>query len=250
VFHTPPVLEALDLSTIELVLCALAAIAGAVVQGAIGFGYALVVVPTLLLVAPEAVPVTPLTVATPMVIVQAIAERRALDAGGFARMTAGRLPGTALGVWVLTVTGPSFVAAAAGALLLTAVVASVVQGTRSTSRPLEVAAGFVSGLAGTVGAVGGPYLALAYADRPGPVLRATISLAFAVGVVLSLGGIALAGGVESAPFYLGLFLVPATFLGLWGGRGLIQRIDGPLLRPAVLTFAAAAGAFALGRGLL
>jgi len=244
------VLDALDVSTLELVLCGFAAAAGAVVQGAIGFGYALVVVPALLLLAPEAVPVAPLTVATPMVIFQAIAERRALDAGGFARMTAGRLPGTAFGVWVLTVTGPSFVAAAAGALLLTAVGASVAQGARSVSRPLEVAAGFISGLAGTVGAVGGPYLALAYANRPGPVLRATISLAFAVGVVLSLGGIALAGGVESAPFSLGLVLVPATFLGLWGGRGLVHRIDGPLLRPAVLAFAGAAGAFALLRGLL
>jgi uncharacterized protein len=82
------------------------------------------------------------------------------------------------------------------------------------------------------------------------VLRATISLAFAVGVILSLGGIAVAGGVEPGPFRLGVLLVPATFLGLWAGRGLTKRIDGPLLRPAVLTFAAAAGAFALLRGLL
>jgi uncharacterized protein len=244
------VLEALDLSAVELALCAVAAAGGAVVQGAIGFGYALVVVPTLLLIAPEAVPVTPLTVATPMVVVQAIAERRALDVAGFARMTAGRLPGTVLGVWVLTTAGPSFVAAAAGALLVTAVVASVARGARSTSEPLEVAAGFASGVAGTVGAVGGPYLALAYADRPGPVLRATVSLAFAVGVVLSLGAIALAGGVERAPLQLGAVLVPATFLGLWAGRGLVHRIDGPLLRPAVLSFAAAAGTFALVRGLL
>lgn len=243
-------LEALDLSTVELAVCAIAAVAGAVVQGSVGFGYALVVVPTLLLVAPEAVPVTPLTVATPMVIVQAVAERRALDAGGFARMTAGRLPGTALGAWVLTTAGPSFVAAAAGALLLTAVVASAFRGARSTSRPLEVAAGFASGVAGTVGAVGGPYLGLAYADRPGPVLRATVSLAFAVGVVISLAAIALAGGIEAAPVQLGVALVPATFLGLWGGRSVVRRLDGGLLRPAVLCFAGAAGAFALLRGLL
>ena len=77
-------LEALDLSSVELVLCALAAAGGALVQGTIGFGYALVVVPTLLLFAPSTVPVTPLAVATPMVFVQAVAERRALDVGGFA----------------------------------------------------------------------------------------------------------------------------------------------------------------------
>ena len=126
-------LEALDLSTVELALCALAAIAGAVIQGSVGFGYALVVVPTLLIVAPAAVPVTPLVVALPMVVVQAVAERRALDVAGFARLTAGRLPGTVLGAWVLTAVGQSAIAATAGALLLCAVAASVLRGARSTS---------------------------------------------------------------------------------------------------------------------
>ena len=239
-----------EVTTIELVLCGLAAIAGAVIQGSVGFGYALVVVPALLLFAPEAVPVTPLVVATPMVMVQAVAERRALDPAGFARLTAGRIPGTALGAWVLTLVGPAFVAAAAGALLLCAVAASVFRGARSTSRPLEVAAGFASGVAGTVGAVGGPYMGLAYADRPGPVLRATISLAFAVGVVLSLVAVGIAGEIEPGPVRLGLALVPFTFLGLWLGRRLAGALDGGLLRPAVLAFAGAAGAFALLRGLL
>ena len=243
-------LEALDLSYPELAICALAAAAGAVVQGTIGFGYALVIVPTLLLIAPSTVPVTPLTVATPMVLVQAVAERRALDVGGFARMTAGRIPGTALGAWVLTIVGASAIAAVAGALLLLAVAASVVRGARSVSRRLEVAAGFASGVAGTVGAVGGPYLALAYADRSGPELRATVSLAFAVGVVLSLLAVALAGEVASPALVLGLVLVPATFLGLWLGRRLSGRLEGGWLRPVVLGFAAAAGAFAVVRALL
>jgi uncharacterized protein len=239
-----------DLSTLELALCGAAAIAGAVIQGAIGFGYALIVVPALLLFAPEAVPVTPLVVATPMVIVQAIVERRALDPQGFVRLMSGRVPGTVFGAWVLTLVGPSFVAAAAGALLLSAVAASAIRGRRSTSPPLEVAAGFASGVAGTVGAVGGPYMGLAYADRPGPVLRATISMAFAVGVVISLAAVWVAGEVEPAPLRLGAALVPFTFAGLFAGRRLVARLDGGMLRPAVLAFAGAAGAFALLRGLL
>ena len=243
-------LEALDVSLPELLLCLIAAAGGAAVQGAIGFGYALVVVPALLLVAPEAVPVTALTVATPMVLVQAFAERHALDRGGFARMTAGRVPGTALGAWVLTVAGTTLIAAAAGGFLLLAVLASAIRGRRTTSRPLEVAAGFASGVAGTVGAVGGPYLALAYADRSGAVLRSTISLAFAVGVVLSLAAVGLAGQIHRAPLLLGLALVPATFAGLLVGRRVAARLERGWLRPAVLSFAGAAGAFALLRALV
>jgi len=244
------VLDALDVSLLELVACAFGAVGGAALQGAIGFGYALVMVPILLLIAPEAVPVTPLTVATPMVFVQAFAERHALDRGGFARLTAGRVPGTVLGAWMLTVAGSAFIAAAAGAFLLLAVLASAVRGVRSTSRPLEVVAGFASGIAGTVGAVGGPYLALAYADRSGPVLRSTISLAFAVGVVFSLAAVGVAGQIDRAPLLLGLVLIPATFAGLFAGRRLTARLDRGWLRPAVLAFAGAAGAFALLRAVV
>jgi uncharacterized membrane protein YfcA len=227
-----------------------AAVIGAIVQGAIGFGYALVLVPTLLLVAPHAIPVTPLTVATPMVLVQAFAERHALDAPGFARMTAGRIPGTVLGAWVLTVVSVDFVSVFAGALLLAAVGASLLRGARSSSPGLEVAAGFASGVAGTVGAVGGPYLGLAYADRPGPVLRATVSMAFAVGVLFSLCAVGVAGEITAEALRLGVVLVPFTMAGLLLGRRAAGRLDGGWLRPAVLTFAGLAGAFALVRGVV
>jgi uncharacterized membrane protein YfcA len=226
-----------------------AAVIGAVVQGSIGFGYALVLVPTLLLVAPASIPVTPLAVAAPMVLVQAFAERRALDAPGFARMTAGRVPGTVLGAWVLTVVGVDFVSAFAGVLLLSAVGASLLRGARSASPGLEVAAGFASGVAGTVGAVGGPYLGLAYADRPGPVLRATVSMAFAVGVAFSLLAVGVAGEITSDAVRLGLALVPCTLAGLFLGRRAVGRLDGAWLRPVVLAFAGLAGVFALVRGV-
>jgi uncharacterized protein len=129
------------------------------------------------------------------------------------------------------------------------VAASAVRGARTTSPRLEVAAGFASGVAGTVGAVGGPYMGLAYADRPGPVLRATISLAFAVGVVISLAAVGIAGEIEGPAVVLGLTLVPTTFAGLLLGRRLTRLLDGGWVRPAVLLFAGAAGAFALVRAL-
>ena len=243
------VIDSLDLSLADLALCAAAAVGGAVVQGTIGFGYALVVVPALLLVAPSTIPATPLVVALPMVVALAFRDRRSLDRAGFMRLTAGRIPGTAIGAWVLTLVGARVIGGAAGALLLLAVAASLIRGVSATSHRTEVAAGFVSGIAGTVGAVGGPYLGLAYADRPGPVLRATLSAAFAIGIVLSLVGVAVAGELDGGAAKLGLLLVPATFAGLAVGRRLTGRLDGRWLRPAVYAFAGAAGAFALIRAL-
>jgi len=240
----------LDLSVAELVLCFVAAVGGAVVQGAVGFGYALLVVPALLFVAPGAVPTAPLVVALPMVLVLAVAERGGLDRGGFGRLTAGRIPGTGVGAYVVTLLSTRVLAGAVGALLLCAAGASLLGGRREASPGLEVAAGFASGVAGTVGAVGGPYMGLAFANRPGAVLRGTVSAAFVVGTVLSLAAILVAGAVDADAVALGLALVPATILGLWAGRRLTGWIDGPRLRPAVLAFAAAAGSFALVRALV
>ncbi len=241
---------ALDLSAAELAACCAAAVGGAVVQGAIGFGYAFVVVPALLLVAPAAVPAAALVVALPMVLVLAVADRRWLDRAGFARLTLGRVPGTVAGAWVLTLVGADVLTALAGGLLLTAAAASVARGARRASPRLEVVAGFASGLAGTVGALGGPYLGLAYADRPGPVLRATVSAAFAVGVLLSLVAIAIAGELARPAVVLGIALIPATFAGLGLGRRLRGRLDAGRLRPAVLAFAGTAGLVTLLRAAL
>lgn len=240
----------LDLSAAELALCFAAAGGGAVVQGAVGFGYALLVVPALLFVAPSAVPTAPLVVALPMVGVLAVIERGGLDRGGFARLTAGRIPGTALGAYVVTLLSTRVLGGAVGLLLLCAVAASLLRGRRRASHGLEVAAGFASGVAGTVGAVGGPYMGLAFANRPGAVLRGTVSAAFVVGTVLSLAAIAIAGAVTGEAVRLGLVLIPATFVGLFAGHRLTGRIDGPRLRPVVLGFAAAAGLFALLRAVL
>jgi uncharacterized membrane protein YfcA len=220
------------------------------VQGAVGFGYAMVVVPALLLVAPVAVPTAPLVVALPMTLFLAFADRQGLDRAGFGRLTAGRIPGTAAGAWVITLLSTRVLAGAVGILLVCAAVTSFLRGRRASSPGLEVVAGFASGVAGTVGAVGGPYMGLAFADRPGYVLRATISAAFVVGTALSLFAVWLTGTLEPEAARLGLALVPATGFGLWAGRRLTKRLDGPLLRPAVLGFAGAAGLFAVLRAAL
>ena len=51
---------------------AVAVAAGAVIQGSIGFGYALVAVPAMVLLLPWAVPVTPLFLALPMTLLMSV----------------------------------------------------------------------------------------------------------------------------------------------------------------------------------
>ena len=121
---------------------AVAVAAGAVIQGSIGFGYALLAVPAMVLLLPWAVPVTPLFLALPMTLLMSAREWRSIDLGGFALITAGRLLGTVAGVVLLVLTPKGYLSVLTGLLILTAVLGSFLKPTR------DVACGLGAGRAG------------------------------------------------------------------------------------------------------
>ena len=76
----------------------LAVTLGALVQGSVGFGFALIVVPVLALVDPETLPATVLLLALPLSSVMVLRERRSVDLPGFLWVTGGRFLGI-VGAW-------------------------------------------------------------------------------------------------------------------------------------------------------
>jgi hypothetical protein len=70
--------------------CLLAVVVGAMVQGALGFGLALVAVPVLAWLAPSTVPVGILVAVLPLVLVAALRERARVDVRGLAVVLVGR----------------------------------------------------------------------------------------------------------------------------------------------------------------
>ena len=102
---------------------------------------------------------------------------------------------------------------------------------------------------GTATSIGGPPLALLYQHHEGPVLRATLAATFALGTVVSVLGLALAGVIEGWQVVLALALAPGTLLGVLASNRLVGRLDGAWLRPAVLLFVSVAAVVAIARGL-
>ena len=220
---------------------AVAVAAGAVIQGSIGFGYALLAVPAMVLLLPWAVPVTPLFLALPMTLLMSAREWRSIDLGGFALITAGRLLGTVAGVVLLVLAPKGYLSMLTGLLILTAALGSFLKPTFEVNKRTRLAGGVASGVVGTVAALGGTPLALVYQDRSGAELRSTLAISFVVGIAMSLVGLGLAGQVEGRHVLLALQLLPCMLVGLWVSRWVVERLDKRWLRPAVLAFAAAAG---------
>jgi uncharacterized membrane protein YfcA len=211
---------------------------GALIQGSIGFGLGFAAAPAMTLIRPEAVPATLLILTIPMVVIIALRERNSIDVRGFLLITAGRIPGTLAGVLILVAVPASLLAVVLGLLILAGVTMSVV-GTRFKLRARnQLGAGLISGIMGTAAGIGGPPVALVYQDRPGAELRSTLSLAFVVGVIMSLVALAIAGKVEEWHVLFALELLPGLLLGLLASNFAAPFLDKRWLRPAVLTFAA------------
>jgi hypothetical protein len=222
---------------------------GAAVQASVGFGANLLAAPVLVVVEPEAMPTTLTLLVLPLAIAMVRRERHGVDRGAVAWLMAGRVPGTVVGSLVVTVVAGDALSVLAGGAVLVAVVTSVVAPTVPVTRATTVAVGVASGAMGTATSIGGPPLALLYQHREGPVLRSTLAATFALGTVLSLVGLALAGAVSPWHLALAAALLPGTLAGVWVGGRLAGRLDGGWLRPAVLVVAAVAAAVAVARGL-
>ena len=88
----------MHVSATEFAVLALVAAAGGAVQGSIGFGQNLVLVPVVALVVPEAVPGALVTLGIPLTLIMAVREWHGIDRSGLGWIVLGRVPGTVVGV--------------------------------------------------------------------------------------------------------------------------------------------------------
>ena len=234
----------------ELLLAFAAVLVGAVVQGSVGFGLALLLVPVLAMVRPEALPAVVLLLTMPMAALMTAREWRSADATGLVPILVGRVFGTLGGVGLLALIPAGFLSVLFGGLVLAAVLASLLRLKVSLNVWTKFSGGVASGVMGTAGGVGGPPLALVYQNRSGPEIRSTLAVAFVVGTGLSLVALFLSGRVGAEHALFTLQLLPGMLLGLLAARWIAPLLDASWLRPAVLLFAAASGLAVVILGLV
>ena len=222
---------------------------GCTLQGVLGFGAGLFAVPILALIHPDFVP-GPVLMMNPLLSgLLSVRERGSVDHQGLRWALTGRVPGVLLGVLALTMVAEERLGVLFGVLLLLSVAlkASGVH-TGRTPRSLMVAGG-LSGFMGTTVAVGGPPIALAFHDLPGPVMRATLSIYFLVGTTISLVVLALAGQFGTSDMLLAAWLVLPAMVGVALSGPLRAPLDRGWLAPAVYVLSSVAAVVLLVRSL-
>ncbi len=238
------------MSPFDLAIVMLVAAVGFTLQGAVGFGMGILGTPILILLDPRLVPGPVLASTMLFTLALGLKERRAIDLGGLRWAMVGRVVGTAPAAWVLAVLPGEQLRLVFGLVVLFGVALSI-SGLRVDPRPPALLVGGVlSGVMGTIAAVGGPPLALLYQHAPGAQVRGTLSGLFFLGTIVSLGALLLVGRFGWAEVQFTLAMLPGAVFGFLVSRRLATRLDRGYTRAGVLGVATIAGLLVILRYFL
>ncbi|NND84979.1 MAG: sulfite exporter TauE/SafE family protein [Acidimicrobiia bacterium] len=225
----------LELATAtEWVIIAATIVVGAAIQGSIGFGLGVFAVPILALIDPAFVPVPVLLASIVLSVAGFVRERTDTDFRGAARVLIGRVPGSVIGVVLLTLVSTRTLSIVIGVMVLLAVVAFARGWHIPVTRTSEVATGVVSGALGTSTAVGGPPVALLYSRNRGPEVRATLSAILMVGMTVNIIALGIGGFLTADSLARAAVLTVPTLIGFGLSSWTKRHVDGAILRRGIL----------------
>ena len=228
----------------------LAVALGAAVQSAVGFGLAVVAAPFVVLVQPALMPGSLLVCGFVLPFWELVRHERDIErrllTGAYAMRLALTPVGAALVVW----SGPREIALIVGIMILLVVGLSLTPVSVRATVPNALAAGAVTGVAGTAASIGGPFLAMVLQHERPERVRSTLAAFFVLGSLTSLVALAVSGALTADQVRAGLVWVPFLALGVWLGRPLRTLVSRDRMRQGVLAFCTVASVVVIARALL
>ncbi len=214
--------------------CAAVLALGAFVQRATGFGLAVVGAPLLLMLEPRLVPVILVLFGFTVALTTLRYYWREVRLAEIGMALVGRVPGNALGLWLLLATPMAVLEKLIAGSVLFAVAVTLFRFRLPVNRATLFGAGVFSGIFGTIAALSGPPLVLLLHGFSPDRLRGTLSAFFVVTALMTLATLALAGLVRSWHFGMALTFAPGVVAGGWLASRVAHRLDRRLLQGASL----------------
>ncbi|WP_311948929.1 sulfite exporter TauE/SafE family protein [Halomonas piscis] len=199
---------------------------GAFVQRATGFGLAVVSAPLLLMLEPRLVPVVLVLFGLTISLMMVRYYRHEVSLGPISMALVGRLPGNALGAWLLLAAPMVILEKLIAAIVLFAVLVTLFRFRLPVNRKTLFGAGMLSGIFGTVASISGPPMVILMHGLPPDRVRGNLAAFFILTSILTLFTLAVAGQIGIWHFGIAATLLPAVLLG----NGLANRVAPKLNR--------------------
>ncbi len=233
-----------------LLAACLAVLLGGLVQSGIGLGLGIVASPVVTLLDPALMPGSLLVAGSVLPLLILVREARHADWPGVSWALAGRLAGTAAGIWVIVVIPLRALGLLVGGAVLAVVAVTTLGAQLPRNRWTLLTAGVVSGTTGTATSIGGPPVALLYQREHGPQVRATMSAYLCVGNSLAVAALAVTGHLPGRDLLAGLAFLACAATGLLAAAPFRRYLDSGRMRVAVLLAAAVSAAVLIAHSLL
>lgn len=239
----------LDVPVLHLVIAFFVTLMGAMVQGSVGFGLAMISAPVLAIINPAFVPGSVMFAAMVLCVMLALRERDSIATGEVAISSVSRLVTTIPTAMFMGLIDQQTFSVVFSIVLLVAVGFSLSGFHMPFNKTNLAIASGISGITNTISSIGGPPMALVYQDQKGDHIRATLSTTFAIGGVFAMIALALAGQFGMRDLALGVALLPGIVLGFALSRYTSSLLDAHAMRPAVLGVAGLSAAVILVQSL-
>lgn len=223
---------------------------GSLIQSAFGFGMAVIAAPLLVMFYPAALPGPLIAMALVQCLLVAMRHRREIQFRPLASAMLGRIPGSLLGAWLLSVLSVEVLSIFVGSAVVMAVAVSMSSITVHPNTRTMFWAGAISGVFGTSTTVGGPPMALLLQHQEAAHLRGNLAAFFIYGCLVSLLMLALIGRYGVAELELTLSLLPWAITGFLVCQALPLHRYEHRMRPIILVLCAVSGITAIVTAVL
>lgn len=215
----------INLSLSTWLACSAVLLLGAFVQRATGFGLAVIGAPLLLMLEPRLVPAVLVffvfTVA--LIMIRTYWNEVRLGVVGMGLM--GYLPGNLLGIWLLLAAPIFLLEKMVAVIVLFTVLVTVCRFQLLVNRITLFGAGVLSGIFGTVAAIGGPPIVLLMHGLPADRVRGNLAAFFILTSMLTLMTLVLANQIQLWHFQIALTFLPAVLTGNVLADAVAHRLD-------------------------
>ncbi|MGI9353028.1 MAG: TSUP family transporter [Rhizobiaceae bacterium] len=240
----------LDLLTFsELLLCCGIVMIASILQISVGMGFGMLAAPMIALIKPEIVPGSILIMGLVVAFSGAWRERQHISAVELKLGIGGRVIGSGMAfVILLLIPSVEVFLILFGLVMLVAVLltASGIRLSFNNNNLFNLSV--VSGLMGTITAVGAPPMAIIYHDRLPNIVRPTLNAFFGAGSVLGIISLSASGWLSLPDLIAAVFFLPAMFIGILIAEPL-KSIPTTWLSRILLSLSAAASLLLVARGI-
>ncbi len=205
----------MELTVSTFILINFILIVGSILQMATGVTAGMIIVPFLAMISYTLIPVPIAFASLALTAMMAYTGRKHIDIKNMLQISLGTLSGILLSIFILKNIKFEYMGLVFGLFILASVFISIKVESFTLNKRINYMGGFLSGVMGSMAAVGGQILALLFQNHPLESLKATLAFLYSLFSVVMLSIFFMFGEFSYTQFISGIYMMPGFIIGFF-----------------------------------